>query len=238
MGREFKANQITKSFLDFKHEIIIEAENSRTGNKIPEKIIEEFEELERKKAREMEKTHLKNITLRITHKKLEQKLKLKEQLAEGLHLIDFEQLKIENQTLSEKVEERNEELTKLRKKNIVTVQVLTHLKEKLRFVQHENETTKSKLSKLEVEVASKREKLRKLKKEKDSLKTDNLSLKHKQGLSSNELLIMDYENRKHEIQDLKKLVKELKDQHKLYENQISSMKQAAMFGISASKYIK
>ena len=32
----------------------------------------------------------------------------KEELAEGLHLIDFEQLKIENQTYNEKIEERNE----------------------------------------------------------------------------------------------------------------------------------
>ena len=31
-----------------------------------------------------------------------------EELAEGLHLIDFEQLKIENQTYNEKIEERNE----------------------------------------------------------------------------------------------------------------------------------
>lgn len=43
--------------------------------------------------------------------------------AEGLHLIDFEQLKIENQSLNEKIEERNEELVKLRKKTTVTVQV-------------------------------------------------------------------------------------------------------------------
>lgn len=42
-----------------------------------------------------------------------------------LHLIDFEQLKIENQTLNEKIEERNEELLKLRKKTTTTVQVLT-----------------------------------------------------------------------------------------------------------------
>lgn len=40
-----------------------------------------------------------------------------------LHLIDFEQLKIENQTMNEKIEERNEELLKLRKKNTTTVQV-------------------------------------------------------------------------------------------------------------------
>jgi len=36
---------------------------------------------------------------------------LQEELAEGLHLIDFEQLKIENQTYNEKIEERNEVCT-------------------------------------------------------------------------------------------------------------------------------
>jgi hypothetical protein len=46
-----------------------------------------------------------------------------EQLAEGLHLMDFEQLKIENQTLNEKIEERNEELAKLKQKKTFTVQV-------------------------------------------------------------------------------------------------------------------
>ncbi len=35
-------------------------------------------------------------------------MKEKEELGEGLHLIDFEQLKIENQTYNEKIEERNE----------------------------------------------------------------------------------------------------------------------------------
>jgi hypothetical protein len=42
---------------------------------------------------------------------------------------------IENQTLNEKIEERNDELHKLRKKSHATVQVFTHIKEKLQFVE-------------------------------------------------------------------------------------------------------
>lgn len=38
-------------------------------------------------------------------------MRSREQLAEGLMLIDFEQLKIENQSLNEKIEERNEAST-------------------------------------------------------------------------------------------------------------------------------
>jgi hypothetical protein len=59
--------------------------------------------------------------LRNQYVKNQKILKKKEELAEGLHLIDFEQLKIENQTLNEKIEERNEDLHKLKKKNTTTV---------------------------------------------------------------------------------------------------------------------
>ena len=76
---------------------------------------------------------LEILKLRTTLAKHQRTIKKKEELADGLHLIDFEQLKIENQSLNEKIEERNEELHKLKKKNTTTVQILTHTKEKLQF---------------------------------------------------------------------------------------------------------
>lgn len=109
------------------------------GKPIPRRIIKQFEATERAKDEEVEKVRLKHIHLRMQLRKLEAKLQDKEQLAEGLHMIDFEQLKIENQTLNEKIEDRNEELGKLRKKTTQTVQVLTHVQEKLQFVKKETE---------------------------------------------------------------------------------------------------
>lgn len=50
-------------------------------------------------------------------------------------MIDFEQLKINNVDLNEKIEERNDDILKLRRKVTSTVQVLTHVKEKLQFLQ-------------------------------------------------------------------------------------------------------
>lgn len=78
---------------------------------------------------------MENIKLQNKISKLEAQIKEKEQLAEGLHMIDFEQLKINNVDLNEKIEERNEDILKLRKKVTSTVQVLTHVKEKLQFLQ-------------------------------------------------------------------------------------------------------
>jgi hypothetical protein len=80
---------------------------------------------DQEKEEEVQRVRLKNIHLSNQMKRIEQTLRQKEELAEGLHLIDFEQLKIENQSLNEKIEERNEELLKLRKKTTTTVQVLT-----------------------------------------------------------------------------------------------------------------
>ena len=95
--KEATANEIYTSFTEFKREISKSSENSRTGKTIPLKIITQFEVTEKKKEEEVEKVRLKNINLKTSLRKLEQYLKEKEQLAEGLHLIDFEQLKIENQ---------------------------------------------------------------------------------------------------------------------------------------------
>lgn len=50
-------------------------------------------------------------------------------------MIDFEQLKINNVDLNEKIEERNDDILKLRRKVTSTVQVLTHVKEKLQYLQ-------------------------------------------------------------------------------------------------------
>lgn len=103
------------------------AVNSRTGKPLSTKHITQFEQIEEKHDEDLEKVRLKNISLRSTLRKLERTLRAKEQLAEGLHMIDFEQLKIENQTLNEKIEERNEELAKLKRKKTITVQVLKML---------------------------------------------------------------------------------------------------------------
>ena len=211
--KEFKAKKIADSFREFKREIALSAEHSRTSKPIPRKVIQQFEELEAKKEHEVEKVRLKNINLRMTLKKLEQQLRAKEQLAEGLHLIDFEQLKIENQSLREKIEERDDELSRLKKKNTANVQVLTHIKEKLHFVNAQNKVDQKTLSDLDANLATERDKLTKLKAERDSLRASNLKRKQAQGFANSDLLIMDYEKKKAELEVLHQRIDELKHRH-------------------------
>ena len=70
--------------------------------------VEQYFLNESRKEEEVVKVRLENIKLKNKLKKKEAALKSREELAEGLHMIDFEQLKIENQTYNEKIEERNE----------------------------------------------------------------------------------------------------------------------------------
>lgn len=211
--KESKVTEIQDSFLEFKREIAKNAENMRTGKPIPKRVISQFEAADLKKDQEVEKVRLKNINLRTHLKKLEQQLRAKEQLAEGLHLIDFEQLKIENQTLNEKIEERNEELHKLRKKTTSTVQVLTHIKEKLQFVLAENQTLKKESAELEEALSVNRDKLAKKKKERDTNRQLGQKLKSKEGFAKSELLIEDYEKREADLVDLERRLAELMQRH-------------------------
>lgn len=211
--KEAKASEIQDAFVEFKREIAKAAENSRTGKPIPRRIIKQFEATEAAKDAELEKVRLKNIHLRTQLRKLETRLKEKEQLADGLHLIDFEQLKIENQTLNEKIEERNEELHKLRKKTTTTVQVLTHIKEKLQFVQAEAVVLKRELAELESRVTGERDRLNKAKHERDALRQENDKIKQQQGVVNSHLLVKDYRTRKAEAKVLQQRMEELQERY-------------------------
>ncbi|XP_067044467.1 cilia- and flagella-associated protein 184-like [Acropora muricata] len=206
-------DKTSDGFMMFKMDVAKQSINSRSGKAIPPKDLEQYQMLELKKEQEVMQVRLENIKLKNRLKKREMQLKAKEELAEGLHLIDFEQLKIENQTYNEKIEERNEELLKLRKKITTTVQVLTHLKEKLQFVQAENSEQSNHLRSVEAHVAQKRDILTRNKQVRDAMRIENVKLRQKCGLLGNEPLLRDYEQRKEQSDDLRKNIERLKMAH-------------------------
>ena len=155
-------------------------------------------------------------------RKLERQLKSREQLAEGLHMIDFEQLKIENQTFNEKIEERNEEYTKLKRKKILTIQVLTHVREKLRFVRKRNSSIQETIEILDTEINIQRGNISNAKKDRDVIKDSNLELKRLHGFAGSELLLRDYEKRNTDIESMKIAIRELQERKRLLEQQVQS----------------
>lgn len=131
-------------------------------------------------------------------------------------MIDFEQLRINNADLNDKIEDRNEEILKLKKKITSTIQVLAHLKEKLQFLQAENisknQTLKdvekhvAKVSKLSnvslINLPQNRDLLTRLKQAKDSIRTENSSLSQQGGLVGHHKLLRDFENKQDQVNDI------------------------------------
>nr|XP_060630090.1 coiled-coil domain-containing protein 96 [Anolis sagrei ordinatus] len=197
-----------------KKEVAVFTMGRRLGGKqAAKKEVDQIQAREQAKEDEMTEVRLDYIKLKHRIQKLEANLKAQEELAEGLHLIDFEQLKIENQTYNEKIEERNEELLKLRRKITHTVQIISQVKEKLQFVEAENQVQKSQLMAVEALVAQKREILTKTKQARDNLRLDNERLQQKCGLLGHTLLLRDYENKVNAAEEFKERLEGLKRRH-------------------------
>ncbi|XP_022521182.2 coiled-coil domain-containing protein 96 isoform X2 [Astyanax mexicanus] len=118
-----------------------------------------------------------------------------EELDVGQHMVDFEQLKSENQVNREKIEECKEKLLKQKKKNSETVQALTHVKEKIQFVQVENQEKRAQLTGLDALVSQKQEVLTRMKQARDGLRVDNLRLHQSSGLLAYPTLLRDMEEK-------------------------------------------
>nr|XP_035942214.1 coiled-coil domain-containing protein 96 [Halichoerus grypus] len=204
------------SFQALKKQVVMQAMGScrmRGGRQAALREVEQIQALEEKKEKEMSAVRLENVQLKQSLVHFETRMRAQEDLTEGLLLIDFEQLKIENQTFNEKVEERNEELLKLHNKVTNNVQIITHVKEKLHFVDIENVCKKTQLLEIEAQVALRRDILTRTKQVRDSLRADNIKLNQKCGLLGKELLLRDMEEKVDRTEVLNQRIEYLKRHH-------------------------
>lgn len=214
-----KVSRVDKEWRRFqalKKQVVMQAMGScrmRGGRQVALREVEQIQALEDKKEKEMSAVRLENVQLKQSLVHFETRMRTQEDLTEGLLLIDFEQLKIENQTFNEKVEERNEELLKLRSKVTNNVQIITHVKEKLHFVDIENMCKKADLMEIEAQVARKRDILTKTKQARDGLRLDNIRLNQKCGLLGKESLLRDMEEKVDRTEVLNQRLASLKHHH-------------------------
>lgn len=130
---------LKKDAYEFKRDIVVGAENFRTGKTMAEKVVRYMEDKLRQKDSIIEKIRLKNSSLKNQIHKIDAQLKQKEEMGDALHYIDFHQLQIENKQYVAKIEERNQELLKLKMTTGNTVQALNNLKKKLAILMSESE---------------------------------------------------------------------------------------------------
>ena len=128
---DLRISELKKDAYEFKRDIVVGAENMRTGRTMAEKVVRYMEDKLRQRDAMIEKLRLKNATLKTQKQKVEAQLRQKEEMGDVLHYIDFHQLQIENKQYVQKIDERNEELLKLKSTTGTTVQALNTLKNNL-----------------------------------------------------------------------------------------------------------
>ncbi|OWF48016.1 coiled-coil domain-containing protein 113-like [Mizuhopecten yessoensis] len=143
---DLRLAETKKESYEFDRDILKGSVNARTATVMAEKVVRYFEDRLRSRDALVEKLRLKNSTLKVQKKKLHLQLKQKEEMGEVLHEVDFNQLKIENQQYLEKIDERNQDLLRLKLMAGKTLQVLNSYKKKLHTLTMESERLKSEIT--------------------------------------------------------------------------------------------
>lgn len=135
---------------------------------------------------------MENIKLKHEIQNLETILKSQGERVEGQHVMEFEHMQKENQKHSKKISYLTDEILKLKKKVSNTVHVLSQFREKLQFVEAENQGRRAELMDIETILSQKRNALTKTKQARDKLRRNNLKLQQQCGLLGNETLLRDF----------------------------------------------
>ncbi|KAL1494000.1 hypothetical protein ABEB36_009675 [Hypothenemus hampei] len=133
MERDAKFNQLSMMFNNMQSqesEVGYGLINTKTGNVIPDKLVDHLIRRQRNQIDQVSTLRLKFINLKqLVQEKLDAIENLNE-IAPGFLLDNYERLKIFNQSYQDKVEEKDEELNKFRERCSKTTQILAHLREK------------------------------------------------------------------------------------------------------------
>jgi len=128
---EIRIGELKRDAYEFKRDVVVGAENPRTGKIMSEKVTKYVDDRQAQRDVVIDKLRLKNTTLKAAIGKLEQQLSQKEEVGDALHYIDFHQLQIENKQFVAKIEERNDELLLVKLSTGKTIKCLNELKSKL-----------------------------------------------------------------------------------------------------------
>jgi len=200
---DLRIAETKKDTYEFKRDIVVGAENFRTGKTVAEKMLRYMEGMAAAKDAMIEKLRLKNATLKNQIQKMEQQLQQKEEMGEVLHVIDFDQLKIENQQYLEKIEERNNELLRLKLTTGKTVQVLNNLKKKLGNLTTQSDFLRKETAERKDQLVNFAEGIGRVTDERVQAEKQNKILRHEQE-DTEQPQVLDYIKLKADVADLEK----------------------------------
>jgi len=199
---DIEMSEVKKEFYEFKRDVVGGERNFRSGKTASEKVVRFLEEKMREKDSLIDKLNIKNAGLQTQTQKLQVALQQKEEMGEVLHVIDFDQLKIENQQYNEKIEERNNEFSKLKLTTGNIVQVLNVSKKKLANLTSDSTRLRKAMEERDEQLHKIKEELQRLGSECTRAHSTNARL-IQQLKQSRTPHVMEYISQKAKVYDLK-----------------------------------
>merc|ERR1711977_80934 len=199
---DIRTAEVKRDAYEFRRDIVVGAENPRTGKTMAERVLKYLEDKLTQKDMLINKLLMKNQAYKIAIRKAEKQLKSKQETGDDLQYIDFHQLQIENQQFVVKIEAANQELLKLKRTSGRTVKALQAMKKKLarltaeqKFHIDEIAERKGMLGKTEADIV-------KVVEEKENGRRDNKKLRVQTRSSPEVPQVADYVNQKAEYYEL------------------------------------
>ncbi|KAL2603196.1 hypothetical protein R1flu_017166, partial [Riccia fluitans] len=217
-----EAREHNDNFLQGMLKVAREAQHSVSGQILSEGVLAQIQERNKHATLEMEKCRIVQRQLLAHLHKLEQVRKKKDQLPEGLHLVDYEQLKMENESIAEKIHAKNEEIVILRKKRTAAVHALTHVREKLQFVEKDTKIVGDRLDEVEQGLHQGRIDLHNLKSRCEHISQKKQRLQKSMVNILDPLLLDDLENLRDDAEAMEELIADLRHRYAVVNREVKS----------------
>jgi hypothetical protein len=200
--RQRQAKECFERLQRDEYEVGKEIVSSEVGKGHEEKLLERYLKRQKIQLSNIMKIRLDFIKIRNRFNEKQETLNALDNLGPDLHLIDYEQLKLDNRNLQDKLEEKELELTRVRAKCQNAVQILAHRREKTAALDVDITHLQERLEGVEGEYEDVREQLNALKQERDAYRSAIAKMKIKSGLLSRPTLLRDMCHKIKEIETL------------------------------------
>merc|ERR1719284_583201 len=198
---DIRTAEVKRDAYEFRRDIVVGAENPRTGKTMAEKVLKYMEDKLTQKDMLINKLLMKNQAYKIAIKKADTQLRSKLETGDELQYIDFHQLQIENQQFVQRIEEATQELLDLKRRSGRTVKILNNMKKKLssltteaKFLEDEIKERKAMLAKTEHDIV-------KIVEERETARKEHKKLRVQTRISPEMPQVIDYVNQKAEEYD-------------------------------------
>eukprot|EP00933_Yihiella_yeosuensis_P058074 TRINITY_DN5828_c2_g2_i1.p1 TRINITY_DN5828_c2_g2~~TRINITY_DN5828_c2_g2_i1.p1 ORF type:complete len:387 (-),score=108.66 TRINITY_DN5828_c2_g2_i1:77-1150(-) len=199
---DIRTAEVKRDAYEFRRDIVVGAENPRTGKTMAEKVLKYMEDKLTQKDMQINKLLMKNQAYKIAIKKADTQLKSKEETGDDLQFIDFHQLQIENSQFVKRIKEADQELLDLKRRAGKTVKILNNMKKKLssltaeaKFLEDEIKERKAMLAKTEHDIV-------KVVEEKETARKEHKKLRAQSRSTPEMPQIIDYVTQKDEAYNL------------------------------------